>query len=186
MLRKQKSRTRQIKEFVSHPSTSNMTDASEEPLAADYAAAQQHERQQLLEQTECGAKTCKLPGLPLGGVTVHQCRHTQKRIHAPCGFEAIVEHGIVSLVGSDITFPIERLNPQGYGRGPDHDYNPGRRSEICALCVEELDATDNSAAVTAIDPAVQFIYPNVEDDFPADIIDEMLEQAREGSAGPEK
>ena len=89
-------------------------------------------------------------------------------------------------MGSDITFPIERLNPQGYGRGPDHDYDLGQRSEICASCVEELDATDNSAAMTAIDPAVRFIYPNVEADLPADIIAEMLEQARDGSAGPKK
>jgi len=85
-----------------------------EPIAAEF---EQQQLQQLQQQKQCGEKNCLLPGVPLEG-TIFKCRHCQTRIHGPCGNEAKVERGMVTIVGKDITFPIQRLNPLGRGRPP--------------------------------------------------------------------
>ena len=151
-----------------------------EPIAAEF---EQQQLQQLQQQKQCGEKNCLLPGVPLEG-TIFKCRHCQTRIHGPCGNEAKVERGMVTIVGKDITFPIQRLNPLGRGRPPL--YGVDGYSQICISCVEELKAPSisNSNSAAAVDPAVLALFPDMQPDTPLDIITDMLLDAKEGRSGP--
>lgn len=99
------------------------------------------------EQPErcCARNNCTFhnsnPPLPLRNDFVHQCRHTGCKTHAPCGEEVVVEGrsnnqgGVVKVISSGATFPIDRLGQVGLG---DSNGAVDGFSEICSGCLPGL------------------------------------------------
>ena len=123
------------------------------------------------------------------------------------------EGGTVTVVDTNETFPIDLLNEEGRG---DTVLGDGRLStgysEICKKCISELlangddgdvgdDDDDGNTIPTGTNATIHgqipeatlqlfhAVYPehaNESTPIPPDVIEEMLDHAKDGTAGPEK
>ena len=156
--------------------------------------------QQPQQHQQCGARhLCVHPDISLASATNHRCLGCIKQIHAPCGDEVEVHDGIITVLLKDWSFPVDKLENADLSLPLPH--------QLCLFCVKKIEAKlqqeeqerqlqqqqnstrsgvseSNPIAASATSPAVLALYPDMPPDTPRDVLDGMLEQAMDGTAGP--